>query len=32
MRRAIEAIAARSVDGQLARLIGMANDIAAKCG
>lgn len=32
MRRAIETIAAKSVDGQVARLIAMANEIAAKCG
>lgn len=31
-RRAIESIALKSVDGQIARLFGMANDIAAKCG
>lgn len=32
MRRAIEGIATKSVDGQIRRLLNMANDIAASCG
>jgi hypothetical protein len=32
LRRSIETIAARSVDKQVTRLIGMANDIAGTCG